>query len=247
MTDWVKFRNTHLQASWLFPLVIDDRSFDAILAGRPREARGVIQQILERTLWFWPRVVDATAWATGQPGKPQTPENYKEIDAHALLLLDWVKRVCPDGDAPIADIGCNCGRHIIELASAGYRNLTGVDAMGSALAMFEARAPTVFAQAKIHHDLFQRFLMRQPDRHFDTIYSHGSTIELVHPSFDVVAHMGRITRGHICLILTEGEYFRRDWLGQFARRGFLPIHIERVTNPENGSNLVVLRRASTAR
>ena len=81
--------------------------------------------------------------------------------------------------------------------------------------------------------------MRQPDRRFELTYSHGSTIELVHPSFDVVAHICRVTRRHVCLVITESEYFRRDWTRQFDRRGFRLIHSEPV---QNWSKLFVFTR-----
>jgi SAM-dependent methyltransferase len=239
--DWPHFRNTHLQLPWLFPLVIGNRQFDAVLDGRPRNLRDQAQRALERLLWFWPRVIDASVWAQGAPGKPQTPLAYTALDAYALLLLDWVERVCPDHDAPILDLGCNCGRHLVELAARGYRNLTGVDAMRSALALFAERTPDVFNEAEIHHDLFQRFLARLPDARFMVTYSHGSTIELVHPSFDVVAHMSRVTRGHICLILNENELYRRAWIEQFARSGFALVHREPPIAP-SGSTLIILAR-----
>jgi SAM-dependent methyltransferase len=239
--DWLRFRNTHLYVPWLFPLVIGNRQFDAVLDGRPRTLRDQIQRALERLLWFWPRVIDARVWATGSPDKPQTPLNYTTLDANGRLLLDWVERVCPDRDALILDLGCNCGRHLIYLAERGYRNLTGVDAMRNALAHFAERAPEVFGLADVHHDLFQRFLARQPDRRFDLSYSHGATIELVHPSFDIVKHLCRVTRSHICLIVVETERYRRDWLRQFARHGFA-LKTLRPLGPDRDGSLVVLRR-----
>jgi SAM-dependent methyltransferase len=240
--DWLRFRNTHLQLPALFPLVIGDRQFDAVLDGRPRDLRDQAQRALERLLWFWPRVIDASVWASGAPGKAQTPLAYMALDDSALLLLDWVERVCPDRDGPILDLGCNCGRHLAELAARGYRNLIGVDVMRSALALFAEQAPDVFNKAEIHHDLFQRFLSRQPDARFAVIYSHGSTIELVHPSFDIVGHMCRVARGHICLILNENELYRRAWVAQFARSGFALIRGERPIAPGSGSSLLILRR-----
>jgi SAM-dependent methyltransferase len=242
--DWQRFRNTHLQLPALFPLVIGDRQFDAVLNGRPRDLRDYAQRALERLLWFWPRVIDATVWVNGAPGKAQTPLGYTALDPCALLLVDWIERVCPERHAPILDIGCNCGRHLIELAARGYRNLTGIDAMRSALALFAERAPDVFNKAEIHHDLFQRFLARQPDARFAVTYSHGSTIELVHPSFDIVAHMCRVTQRHVCLILNENELYRRAWVEQFARSGFALIHGERPLAPggPDASSLLILRR-----
>jgi SAM-dependent methyltransferase len=241
--DWLRFRNTYLQLPWLFPLVIGDRQFDAVLEGRPRNLRDQAQRALEKLLWFWPRVIDASVWAKGAPGKSQTPLAYRVLDAYALLLLDWVQRVCPDRDAAILDLGCNCGRHLVELAARGYRNLIGVDAMRSALALFAERTPDIFNKTEIHHDLFQRFLARQPDARFEVTYSHGSTIELVHPSFDVVAHMCRVTQGHICLILNENELYRRDWIEQFARAGFALVHAERpIESSDCWSSLLILAR-----
>src|SRR4029453_262963 len=76
--------------------------------------------------------------------------------------------------------------------------------------------------AKLHHDLFQRFLRGQPDLAFDVVYSHGATIELVHPSFDIVKHMSRIQRKHVVLILNETarQLYPRFWTYEFARNGF---------------------------
>jgi hypothetical protein len=85
--------------------------------------------------------------------------------------------------------------------------------------------------------------MRQPDRRFELTYSHGPTIELVHPSFDVVAHICRVTRRHVCLPITESEYFRRDWTQQFDRCGFRLVHSELLTDPVNGAKLFVFGRS----
>jgi SAM-dependent methyltransferase len=243
MIDFARFRNTYLQAPWLFPLVIRDRHFEAALRDRPRDFADNIQRALEKFIWFWPRVIDARIWANGAPGKLQTPLNFTTIDADARLLLDWVVKVCPDKDAPILDLGCNCGRLMIDLAGKGYSNLTGVDVMRSAIALFEERSPEVFRRAKVTNDLFQRFLLRQPDRAFELTYSHGATIELVHPSFDTVRHLCRVTRRHICLLLHENEAFRRDWIGQFAGHGFHLAHGMRPIAPGHGGSLIVLRRS----
>jgi SAM-dependent methyltransferase len=242
MPDWIRFRNTYLQLPWLFDLVISDRHFEAVLNAEPRNLADKLQRALQRLLWFWPRVIEAKIWAEGDAGKRQTPFGYTALDPHARLLLDWVERVCPDRAAFILDLGCNSGRHLIHLVSKGYQNLTGVDAMHTAIALFAERAPEDFRKVDVHHDLFQRFLARQPDGKFEATYSHGSTIELVHPSFDIVSHMCRVTRHHICLILNENEAFRRYWLTQFARHGFTLEHAARPIAPGVSSSLIVLKR-----
>jgi len=132
---------------------------------------------------------------------------------------------------------------VIALYEACYRNLVGVDAMRSAIALFAERAPAAFSGSEIHHNLFQRFLMRQPDGRFELTYWHRSTIELVHPAFDVVAHICRVTRCHVCLLITESEYFRRAWTRQFDRRGFRPVRSEPLRDPVNGAKLFIFSRS----
>ena len=243
MSDWDEFRNTHLQLHWLFPLVIGDRQFDAVLQDRPRDLQDKALRALEKALWFWPRVVDAKVWATGEPGRQQTPLNYTALDGYGVRLVEAVEAVCPRRDAQILDVGCNCGRHLTYLAGKGYQRLVGVDAMKSALELFKQRSPEIAGRVELHHDLFQRFLMRQPDGRFDVSYSHGATIELVHPSFDVVGHLTRITRGHVCLLLQETNGFRREWLKLFKQHGFETVSSE-VVHERDGLRLLVLRRAA---
>ena len=130
MPDWARIRNTYLQAPWLFPLVIGDRQFDLVLNGYPRRFPDKIQRALERLVWFWPRVVDATVWAAGDTDRRQTPLNYTTLDAQARLLLHWIEQVCPDREEAILDLGCSCGRHIRSVSRAArYHNRVGVDAM----------------------------------------------------------------------------------------------------------------------
>lgn len=244
--DWIRFRNSYLQTPWLFSKVIGDRQFDATLEDRPRTFWGVIQRALEKALWFWPRVIDASLWVRGAEGKLQNPLSFKDIDNDARLLLGWVERVCPDKNATILDIGCNCGRHLIELSHRGYKNLVGVDVMKAALDLFAERSPDVFKATEIHFDLFQRFLMKQPDRRFDLTYSHGATIELVHPSFDVVAHLCRVTKTHICLLLNCNNGFPRNWVRKFTNQGFVLLHSEEPIPGDKELCLFVFQRALAA-
>ena len=221
--------------------MIGDRQYNNALYGRPRTFADTLQRALERALWFWPRVIDATPWAAGDIGKLQTPANYAELDEHGKMLLEWVMKVSPERGAKLLDIGCNCGRHIIFLTEHGYTAITGVDAMRSAIELFKERAPAVFSASSIHHDLFQRFLLRQPDCSFDVAYSHGATIELVHPSFDIVGQLSRVTKRYICLFLIEKGHIERDWIGQFESHGFEIEYGERPV-PGTGASMLVLRR-----
>jgi SAM-dependent methyltransferase len=216
--------NTFLAFPFLFDLVIKDQDFSDLMEGRvQRDRRYLLQRLLQKTLWFWPRIIDAKSWVEGRPGAERTPDNFIAIDAYSSrALCDAVERYATSKDAPILDLGCNVGRHLEVLRRSGFTDLTGVDAMGTALERMAAQFPETAKLATLHHDLFQRFLRRQEDRAFDVLYSHGATIELVHPSFDIVKHMCRVAQNHVVLILNETylQLYPRFWTYEFARNGF---------------------------
>src|SRR4029077_8010113 len=120
----------------------------------------IVRRALEKTLWFWPRIVDAADWARGEEGRLQTPHNYVALDPSSEMLLDAVMAYSLGPEAAILDVGCNCGRHLNALYQSGYRDLTGVDAMKAALDLFRSQFAAAAACARLSHDLFQRFLSR---------------------------------------------------------------------------------------
>ena len=216
--------NTFLAFPFLFDLVIKDRHFAAFVEGRTkRDLPYLFARLLQKSLWFWPRIIDAKPWVEGRTGKRQQPDNFIALDAHSSrALCDAVERYAASNSAPVLDLGCNVGRHLDVLRRRGFTDLTGVDAMAAALERMSTEFPETAKVAKLRHDLFQRFLRLQPDRSFDVLYSHGATIELVHPSFDIVKHMCRVTRNHVVLILNETylQLYPRFWTYEFARNGF---------------------------
>jgi len=216
--------NTFLAFPFLFDLVIKDRDFSALLEGQlKRDIPYLFLRFLQKSLWFWPRIIDAKPWVEGRSGKLQAPDNFIALDAHSSrALCDAVERYASSKDAAILDLGCNVGRHLDVLRRRGFTDLSGVDAMRAAIERMGTEYPETAKVAKLHHDLFQRFLRQQPDLSFDVLYSHGATIDLVHPSFDIVRHMCRVTRGHVVLILNEAfvQAYPRFWNYEFARNGF---------------------------
>jgi hypothetical protein len=106
----------------------------------------------------------------------------------------------------------------------GYTNLVGVDAMSTALHRFKEKSPIVATSCDLHHDLFQRFLSKQAGRSLDILFTRGATIELVHPSFDIVKHMCDVTRRHIVLVIHEAnQKFSCFYTQEFARHGFVLV------------------------
>jgi SAM-dependent methyltransferase len=242
-----KIRNSFLQLHFLYPIFVRNYHYDIVLAGGLPGHK--LNRGLARLLWFWPRISDAVIWARGDFGDERTPENFKDLSPAAVLLLDTVEKLCPDRSARILDLGCNMGRHLGDLHNRGYRRLAGVDVMGAALKAFAEHRPRVYAASDVRHDLFQRYLTTTADQSFDLVYTHGATVELVHPSFDVIRHLCRIARDHVVLLIHEYELgYPRFWALEFALRGFLltralrPVDQDLQNQPLSAASLLVFRR-----
>jgi SAM-dependent methyltransferase len=244
-----RFINTFLACPWLFEMVVSEKDFRDLLDNQiKRDTRYLVSRLLQKTLWFWPRIIDAKMW-TG-PDSSHRPESFLPFDIASQTLCDAVERYASAKDVPILDLGCNVGRHLNDLHNRGFSKLVGVDAMKVALDRMAVEFPAAAAAAELHHDLFQSFLRRQPDRSYDVLYSHGATIELVHPSFDIVAHLCRVTRNHMVLILNETTrtLYPRFWTYEFARHGFYlrearrPLGTFPLTHPSGQPSLLVYLR-----
>ena len=178
-------------------------------------------------LGMWPRIFIAKDWADADIGKVHDPSNYRESGSHVDTLCNLVAQHAINKDSPILDVGCGCGRHFNQLVSMGFTNLHGVDACKKALELMPHWFPDTVGKVTTNHDLFQRYLSKVPDSFFDIVYTHHVTIEAVHPSFNLVRHLSRITKNHVVLLIDEHGGFSRFWEFEFRRHGFVPTLIMR--------------------
>ena len=93
--------------------------------------------------------------------------------------------------------------------------------MSSALTLFEKKFPDTFNLANIEQDFMQRKLLNTNSCFYDTLYSIGATIELVHPSFDIIGHMCRVVKKNIIILIQpNAHYYPRFYTIEFLRHGF---------------------------
>lgn len=248
-----KFRNTFLNCHWLWSCVINDRDYDVVLNPKAGQVSALKTNLL-KIFRFWPRVIEAGNWAVGDIGvKGCDPEDFKKINPHSTFLVKSVIERSESKNDKILDLGCNCGRFLNELAVAGYDNLHGVDISKSALDRMTEWFPATQGKVDARHDLFQRYLLNRDDKEFDITFTHGATIELVHPSFPIVREVCRVTKKYAVLMINENDQrFPRFWEYEFLRAGFVPVEIHRpvsqLSNKDDNQlgnvlSLMVFRRA----
>ena len=216
---WSTWRNSHLQGPlWLFKAVITDTDYDALLSGNNKSRRSVARRLAQRALWFWPRIDDAAGWAEAEMGGHWSPDLY--LRQNPTRPAQRVINVIPRSET-LMELACNSGCDLNFVHQAGFTQVKGVDVSGQALVTFQEVFPEAWASAEISHDLFQRYLLNQPSKSVDTIYSNGCAIELVHPSFPIVREICRVARGNVILELDPYiSGYTRDYVGQFRKRGF---------------------------
>ena len=252
--SWRTFRNTYVMGpKSLFTAIINDDDYLEVLKTPgvdQTQTVGTANSVWNRFSrrlrpWFWPQIADASVWASASESGWYPPSTYL-IEEPGPLLIQLMQRTSID--ASIVDLGCNSGANLNFLYQSGYRRLAGVDAGREALELFARTFPEAFACARPANDLFQHYLLTRDTDTFDVLHSNGATIELVHPSFPIVAEICRVTRDSVYLDICErGHAYPRRYVEQFARHGFVLVHSERASDPVHHSSILVFRNRSKSR
>ena len=247
---FLKVVNTFFQVHFLWRLVYGPATIESVMKMRRPT---IIRRLFHRLFWFWPNFSGLETWINGDTGQIQYPERFRTMDGKATLLVNTVIGCSKNRDDVILDLGCNCGRHLDYLYRRGFHNLHGIDVMNSALRKSAEWFPDTVATCDLKHDTFQHFLLIQSNRSFDIVYSHGATIELVHPSFDIVRHICRISRNYVVLLISEHSMgYPRFWQYLFRRNGFYLVRAIRpaaqmlgpVKDDREVGSLLVFKRLS---
>lgn len=242
----ILWRNTYLVSPrLLFNFVISDTDYEDLLEAKRTSCKTSLpNRVMQNLLpWFWPQIVEAKYWAAAAENSRYEPRNYERSEPRPLLKM--LLRQVPK-EWSILDLGCNMGADLSIMWANGHTNLHGVDAGRRALELFAENYSEIFRDDRVRRDLFQRYLTRQKAHSFDVIYSHGATLELVHPSFPIVREVCRVARRAVYIaIMEEGHSYPRLWIRQFEDQGFRLVMCDRPADlKEELSYLVFYRRNS---
>lgn len=225
---WEKIRNSLLTPTFLWSMVVSPGYVADLMGGKRVK---LLNRILSRLLWFWPRAIDAQIWMHDY----SDPTPYRVVTPDSRMLVDHVAERAASKDSALLDIGCNCGRHLAALADMGFTNLSGVDINTAALAIMPEWFPQLKDKARVRNELMQTYLLSQPDRGFDTVFTRGATIELVHPSFPLVRELCRVADAHVILMIQENAHgYPRLWTLEFLRHGFALEKLVRPVQKDQG-------------
>lgn len=188
-------------------------------------------------------------WQNQDSGDPHGYENYLIHFPRIDVLIREVKTRAL-GTTPILDLGCNCGYQLSLLKKAGFSSLTGIDICSPAIEFGKKNLDLEGIEliAGSFEDILPRLISEK--RRFNLIYSMGATLELVHPSFDIVRSICSLSNDYIILGISEwGHAYPRFWEYEFNSHGFAMVKCirplegdKRLVDPLKEESLLVFQR-----
>jgi SAM-dependent methyltransferase len=160
-------------------------------------------------------------WAEQDRGDIHGYDKYCQYDSRIGVLTRELEKILAKDDS-ILDLGCNCGLYLHEIRKTGFTKVTGIDI--SRTAVEYGRNEFGFSNDQLIIGSFDKTLpkMKQSGRHFTLVYSMGATLEIVHPSFDIIRAVCDIADKYVILMISEWDHlYPRFWEYEFNRQGFL--------------------------
>jgi SAM-dependent methyltransferase len=174
------------------------------------------------------------------PDRPNVPEEYLAPTERSRFLLDLIgPHLTPS--SRVLEIGCNVGRNLAHLHEAGYRDLTGIEINGDAVALLRSSYPELAATATLIVSPVEDAIKAFDDDSFDLIYTMA-VLEHIHPDSEwIFAEMVRVARSFVVTIEDEQgvshHHTPRDYGQVFGSLGARQIHalpVDRIFEPAVG-------------
>ena len=153
--------------------------------------------------------------ATGEYSKPSE-------DVRTDYLLSVLGSHAPDA-ASALEVGCNVGRNLEGLRSAGFAKLGGIEISEEAVANLRKTYPDLAAMADIRHGAVEDIIKTIPTDSYDVVFTMAVLMH-IHPDSDwVFSEMKRIARQRVVVIEAEGlknyRVFDRNYQSVFEAAG----------------------------
>ena len=169
------------------------------------------------------RLANRNHWKKQKFGDPHGYDKYTQDHPRAPYLLAEVASRVRKTDS-ILDLGCNCGYYLKTLKHAGFTQLAGVDISKDAIEYGQNEFG--LQEVEFHIASFEEALPKlvRQNRQFNLIFSMGATIELVHPSFDIIKHLTLLSSQYVILFISEWAHATpRYYEFEFQQHGFLMV------------------------
>jgi 2-polyprenyl-3-methyl-5-hydroxy-6-metoxy-1,4-benzoquinol methylase len=136
------------------------------------------------------------------PNYANLPEKYLHGKERTDFLVGKIQENFGT-DASILEIGCNVGRNLHGLYSAGYKNLHGIEINENAIAEMQKHFPKMAENIKIYNLPAEYAILNIPPNSIDVIFTMA-VLEHIHDESDFIFHkMKEIAKKAIITIEDE--------------------------------------------
>ena len=203
-----KIINSFLIPRFLFSFFYSNTYLEKLLTKTESEKKiSLLDKLKKKIFFFLPDLDNVNTWKEGDIGKYRDFNHFKKFRPKIdILLIKEIYNHIENKNLPILDLGCNCGRHLRFLKKLGFTNLFGVDIMKSAVDWFNNLELKKKQNIKIYNDFFQSYLTNSPEKKYELVFTVGSTIEEVHPSFDIIKECCRVSNKYFFLLIHENTH-----------------------------------------
>ncbi len=164
-------------------------------------------------------------WKSPWDGR-NAPETYLEGQERSELLLRLVRQHT-DTDASVLEIGCNVGRNLHRLFSAGFTNLTGIEISEDALRLLKATFPEMAQHIRTYNVAAEDVLPHMPTDSFDLVFTMA-VLEHIHSDSEwVFREIVRVTKQTLITVEDEEHISWRHFPRNY-RRVFQSLGLEQV-------------------
>jgi 2-polyprenyl-3-methyl-5-hydroxy-6-metoxy-1,4-benzoquinol methylase len=161
----------------------------------------------------------------------------EEGNKRSQFLVDTIKKYA-DPNAPILEIGCNAGRNLNFLFSAGYRNLEAIEISEQAINLLKQTFPEVALSTKIYNLPTEEVIRELQESKYDVVFTMA-VLEHIHTDSEwIFPEIVRITKGILLTIEDErglgDRHFPRNYRKIFESLGMKQIAVTNFNLEEHG-------------
>jgi hypothetical protein len=145
------------------------------------------------------------------------PLNYRDADsARGNLITEKINKYA-NTDCNILEIGCNVGRNLKALHSAGYTKLNGIEISKNAVNLMKESYPEMVKNLIIHNKPVESIIKEFSQGEFDVVYTMA-VLEHIHTESEwIFSDMVKITKDILITIEDEHSFGERHFPRRYKK------------------------------
>lgn len=162
------------------------------------------------------------------PAEKHPPSQYVKLSDTSYPLMkevfkaiDIVKKNKAVEKIKVLDLACGPGRHLDHIRQHYNCRLFGVDINPEVLIVMHDKFPDLEKDGTVYIESLKNFFSKNTQK-YDVVYTHGRSIDLIPPNFNLVREISKICTNYFIMIniANSGKSHKRFWELEFKINDF---------------------------